>query len=96
MGEPIEKDEFLIHMDFLRSQLRDVIERLEVQNGRVRKGEVDIAVLKDRSPGRVAVTWGIPATDPVVIAQVNAFLVQLLPQLSLDAGFPITMPPVTP
>lgn len=39
---------------------------------------------------------GIPATDPVVIAQVNAFLVQLLPQLSLDAGFPITMPPVTP
>ena len=39
---------------------------------------------------------GIPATDPVVIAQVNAFLVQLLPQLSLDAGFPITMPSVTP
>ena len=39
---------------------------------------------------------GIPATDPVVIAQVNAFLVQVLPQLSLDAGFPITMPSVTP
>jgi len=39
---------------------------------------------------------GIPATDPVVIAQVNAFLVQILPQLSLDAGFPITLPPVTP
>ena len=40
---------------------------------------------------------GIPATDPAVIAQVNAFLAQMMPQLSIDAGFPITLPPtVTP
>ena len=39
----------------------------------------------------------VPATDPAVIAQVNAFLAQMMPQLSLDAGFPITLPPtVTP
>ena len=39
---------------------------------------------------------GIPATDPAVIAQVNAFLAQMMPQLSIDAGFPVTMPVVTP
>ena len=36
---------------------------------------------------------GIPATDPAVIAQVNAFLAQMMPQLSIDAGFSITLPP---
>ena len=36
---------------------------------------------------------GIPATDTAVIAQVNAFLAQMMPQLSIDAGFPITLPP---
>ena len=39
---------------------------------------------------------GIPATDPAVISQVNAFLAQMMPQLSIDAGFPITMPVVVP
>ena len=39
---------------------------------------------------------GIPATDPAVIAQVNATLQSMMPQLSIDAGFPVTMPVVTP
>ena len=40
---------------------------------------------------------GIPATDPAVIAQVNATLQSSMAQLSLDAGFPVTMPTlVTP
>jgi hypothetical protein len=36
----------------------------------------------------------ISATDPAVIAQVNATLQQMMPQLSIDAGFPITLPVV--
>ena len=36
----------------------------------------------------------IPATDPAIIAQVNATLQSMMPQLSADAGFPITLPPV--
>ena len=46
--------------------------------------------------------WGdvgqrsVPATDPATIAQVNATLQSMMPQLSLDAGFPVTMPVVTP
>ena len=34
----------------------------------------------------------VPATDPATIAQVNATLQSMMPQLSLDAGFPVTMP----
>ena len=34
----------------------------------------------------------IPATDPATIAQVNATLQSMMPQLSIDAGFPVTMP----
>lgn len=39
---------------------------------------------------------GIPATDPATIAQVNATLQSMMPQLSIDAGFPVTMPTVVP
>lgn len=38
----------------------------------------------------------VPATDPVTIAQVNATLQSMMGQLSIDAGFPVTMPTVTP
>ena len=38
----------------------------------------------------------IPATDPATIAQVNATLQSMMPQLSIDAGFQVTMPVVTP
>ncbi len=34
----------------------------------------------------------VPATDPATIAQVNATLQSMMGQLSLDAGFPVTMP----
>ena len=36
----------------------------------------------------------IQGTDPATIAQVDATLQSMMPQLSLDAGFPITMPVV--
>ena len=36
----------------------------------------------------------VPATDPATIAQVNATLQSSMAQLSIDAGFPITMPTV--
>ena len=38
----------------------------------------------------------VPATDPATIAQVDATLRSSMGQLSLDAGFPVTMPVVTP
>ena len=34
----------------------------------------------------------VPATDPATIAQVNATLQSMMSQLSIDAGFPVTMP----
>ena len=34
----------------------------------------------------------VPATDPATIAQVNATLQSMMGQLSIDAGFPVTMP----
>jgi len=38
----------------------------------------------------------VQGTDPATIAQVNATLQSMMPQLSIDAGFPVTMPVVTP
>ena len=38
----------------------------------------------------------VPATDPAIIAQVDATLQSMMGQLSIDAGFPVTMPVVTP
>ena len=38
----------------------------------------------------------VPATDPATIAQVDATLQSMMPQLSIDAGFPVTMSVVTP
>ena len=38
----------------------------------------------------------VPANDPATIAQVDATLQSMMPQLSIDAGFPVTMPVVTP
>ena len=49
----------------------------------------------DSELGEVGVR-NIPATDPATIAQVNATLQSMMPQLSIDAGFPVTMPVVTP
>ncbi len=51
--------------------------------------------LTDSALGQVG-QRGIPVTDPAVIAQVTTFLQQMLPQLSIDAGFPVTMPTVSP
>jgi len=39
---------------------------------------------------------GIPVDDPQVIAQVQAFVAQMLPSLSATAGFEITMPAPAP
>ena len=39
----------------------------------------------------------VSSTDPATIAQVDATLQSMMPQLSIDAGFPVTMPTlVTP
>jgi len=35
---------------------------------------------------------GIPVTDPTVIAQVEQFLIQMMPLVSQTAGFEVTMP----
>ena len=51
--------------------------------------------LTDSALGQIG-QRGIPVTDPAVIAQVTTFLEQMLPQLSIDAGFPVTMPTVPP
>ena len=54
-------DEVLVHIDYLKGQLADILEHLDRQNGRLRTSEIEIAVLRDRSPGRSAATWGASA-----------------------------------
>lgn len=48
MGEKNTTDELLIHIAYIREGVDGINERLDNLNGRTRKNETDIAVLKDR------------------------------------------------
>ena len=52
--EHLTKDEFLAHMEPIRDDIRELVTLLREQNGRVSKVETRVAVLEDRSPGRVS------------------------------------------
>lgn len=54
MAEHLSKDEFLAHIEPIRKDIQELVALLREQNSRVAKTETRIAVLEDRSPGRVA------------------------------------------
>lgn len=54
MDEHLSKSEFIAHMGPIREDIAELVRLQREQNGRVSKTETRIAVLEDRSPGRVA------------------------------------------
>ena len=52
--EHLTKDEFLAHMGPIREDIQELVKLFREQHGRVSKAETRIAVLEDRSPGRVS------------------------------------------
>lgn len=58
MSDQLSRDEFLVHVEVLRDQMAEVIKLQRDQNGRVWSIDSRVAVLEDRSPGRVGVISG--------------------------------------
>jgi hypothetical protein len=54
MSENLTKDEFVAHITPLRESVATLVQLQRDQNGRVGRAETRIAVLEDRSPGRVS------------------------------------------
>lgn len=55
---PIDADEFQRWMVLLRTDMKDIGDRLDLLNGRTRDTETAIAVLQDRSANGIAAAWG--------------------------------------
>ncbi len=61
MGE-LSRDEFIAHITPIRDDISELVRLQREANGRMGKAEVRIAILEDRSPGRVGmITGGIGA-----------------------------------
>ena len=76
--------------------MRGELLRGEVQfalNGQV--SMTAIVELVDEGLGRLSLRQ-VPVDDPAVIAQVTAFVEQMLPTVSASVGVPVTLPVVTP
>lgn len=76
--------------------MRGELLRGEVQfalNGQV--SMTAIVELVDEGLGRLSLRQ-VSVADPAVIAQVTAFVEQMLPSLSASVGVPVTLPVVTP
>lgn len=61
MADPLDTHPaILVHLEYLRQGIDGINERLDVQNGRVRKNEQSIAVLEDRATEarRSGAVWG--------------------------------------
>lgn len=61
MSDPhSEHPAILVHLEYLRQGIDGINERLDIQNGRVRKNEQSIAVLEDRATAatKAGAVWG--------------------------------------
>lgn len=54
MAENLSKDEFIAHMGPIQKDIAELVTLQREANGRTGKLETRVAVLEDRSPGRVA------------------------------------------
>lgn len=52
--EHLSRDEFLAHIEPIKKDIAEFVQLQREQNSRVSKSETRIAILEDRSPGRVA------------------------------------------
>jgi hypothetical protein len=57
MGD-LSREEFLAHVGPIRDNIAELVRLQREANGRMGKAEVRIAVLEDRSPGRVGMISG--------------------------------------
>lgn len=66
MGD-LSRDEFLAHIGPIREDIATLVRLQREANGRVGKAEVRIAVLEDRSPGRVGMITGSIGAGAIAI-----------------------------
>lgn len=58
---PVTREEFTALLDHLKDGVDKCVRLLELQNSRLHKAEIAVAILNDRQPARQAVTWGASA-----------------------------------
>ena len=66
MGD-LSREEFLAHVAPIREDIAEIMRLQREANGRVGKAEVRLAVLEDRSPGRVGVITGSIGAGAIAI-----------------------------
>jgi hypothetical protein len=66
VGE-LSRDEFLAHIGPIRDDIAELVRLQREANGRMSKAEVRIAVLEDRSPGRVGMISGSIGAGAIAI-----------------------------
>jgi len=54
----LSREEFIAHFSPIRDDIAELVRLQREANGRLAKTEVKLAVLEDRSPGRVGLIWG--------------------------------------
>lgn len=74
MEEHLSKGEFLAHIGPMREDIKALVELQRTQNGRVSRAEVDIAVLKERTPATRLETNGLSAVISGVISGLGVWL----------------------
>lgn len=72
--EHLTRTEFLAHMEPIRDDIKQLIQLQREQNSHVAKHEIRLAILEDRSPGRVAT--GVSAVVSGVISGLAVFFSQ--------------------
>lgn len=71
----LTRDEFLAHMQPMRDDIAELVRLQREANGRMGKAEVRLAILEDRSPGRVGmITGGVGATAIAVVYEVLSYV----------------------
>ena len=74
MAEHLSKDEFLAHIEPIRKDIQELVALQREQNSKVSKAETRIAILEDRSPGRIAT--GVSAIVSGVVSGLGVWFSQ--------------------
>ncbi len=71
----LTRDEFLAHMQPMRDDIAELVRLQREANGRMGKAEVRLAILEDRSPGRVGMITGtVGATAIAVVYELLSYV----------------------
>lgn len=63
----LTRDEFLAHMQPMRDDIAELVRLQREANGRMGKAEVRLAILEDRSPGRVGMITGTVGATAIAV-----------------------------